>query len=970
MLEPGAVVGGDYRVERKLSEGGMGAVFIAEQISTGAKRALKIIRPELLHEPKLRARFEQEAKVTSNIASDHVVSIVAAGIDAEQNLPWIAMELLTGETLLHAVRERGSLPRGTALAIMKQLAHAMDAAHTAGVVHRDLKPENIFLADARRSGVPFFVKVLDFGIARVVREAHLTGTEALGTPLWMAPEQTGMGESVGPWTDLWAFGLIVFYVLTGRPYWLTANGEGSAFGIMREICLDPLVPASERAKALGCERAIPDGFDGWFARCVAREVTERFVSFGAAVGELEPILGGTNVASDTALAPTEAMVSSKPAISTKAATGPAVAITKAKEEPQEKTSSRRLIAAAVVVCAAAGLFFGLRTMSHRTDSELCHTKGVRDACVRVCERGDRLACARVAVTGVWSRDAAEAQRSADALRDACDGGNGQACGVLGHALAFPASASPKRDPAAAVAALEKACAKGHGCALLGSLKELGWSGIAKDAAFYFGAACASASPSTAQDVFDCELATTRHPAHAFHDRMTPLEACKEHGGDLCGLAFLAKEAPPKEIHAAYERGCDAGSALACNNLATLRAEGYAGLDPNPIAAREIFERACTAGEPAACNNVAFVIGGLPASPRRGPRGARVYKLRCGGPFQVGCVGWGERRDVVPRGTPVDVAQAVAALERACQGGLTTACVNLGAFLYLGRGVTRDRARAEKLFSESCFRGDASACGEQGAALLTLRMDHPKDKKAGLGFLERACNAGEEDACAALYGHMLDDPKREQEGAAGLERLAAREVFSHKLVQLYETGGVHVAKKPEEARRIALRMCETDSRCLDAAYYLSRGIGGPKDERKALESLNHGCDEEDYASCSELGARYRDGRSVSRDPTRAVDLFRRACNGDAAACNDLSQAHLTGDGVPNDPAQALTLARAACEGGSADGCASVGVMIADGLGTEKDAKAATPYLAFGCRRAVHSACAKLTALGLPLPDLDL
>ena len=155
MLEPGAIVGGDYRVERKLSEGCMGAVFVAEQISTGAKRALKIIKAELLSDPKLRARFEQEAKVSAKIESDHVVSVVAAGFDTQHQLPWLAMELLTGETLLQAVTERGSLPKPMALAILKQLAHGIDAAHAAGIVHRDLKPENIFLADAKRSGVPF-----------------------------------------------------------------------------------------------------------------------------------------------------------------------------------------------------------------------------------------------------------------------------------------------------------------------------------------------------------------------------------------------------------------------------------------------------------------------------------------------------------------------------------------------------------------------------------------------------------------------------------------------------------------------------------------------------------------------------------------------------------------------------------------------------------------------------------------------
>ena len=293
MLRPGTVIGGDYRVERKLSEGGMGAVFVAEQISTGAKRALKIIRPELLDAPKLRQRFEQEARVTARIASDHVVSIIASGFDEGENVPWLAMELLTGRTLLDVVTEEGPLAPALSIAILKQLAHAIDAAHAAGVVHRDLKPDNIFLADARRSGAPLLVKVLDFGIARILVEAQLMRTDALGTPLWMAPEQAGTGDPVGTWTDIWALGLIVFHLLTGRSYWLSAVGEATALGLVKEICVNPLPPATERAHALGVHGALPGGFDEWFARAVVRDVNARFASAGAAVAELERLVGSS-----------------------------------------------------------------------------------------------------------------------------------------------------------------------------------------------------------------------------------------------------------------------------------------------------------------------------------------------------------------------------------------------------------------------------------------------------------------------------------------------------------------------------------------------------------------------------------------------------------------------------------------------------------------------------------------------------
>jgi eukaryotic-like serine/threonine-protein kinase len=942
MLEPGAIVGGDYRVERKLSEGGMGAVFVAEQISTGAKRALKVIRSELLHEPKLRARFEQEAKVTSKIESDHVVSVVAAGFDAELELPWLAMELLTGETLLEAVTARGSLPRPMALAILKQLAHAMDAAHAAGIVHRDLKSENIFLADAKRSGVPFFVKVLDFGIARVVREAQASKTDSLGTPLWMSPEQTGTGENVGPTTDVWSLGLITFYVLTGRSYWLSASGEGTTLGIVKEICFDPLPPASERARALGCERAIPAGFDAWFARTVTRDVPARFPSFGAAINELDAIVGAAT--SEAAFAATEPIVSAQP---TPAAVPPAVSITNPTNEAAKKsgtTKAQKAVAALAIVALGGAVVIGVRAMNQRRELQ--------------------------AFAGVTSRDAEEARRNADTLKTLCDRGDARACAVLGHARAFPPSSAIERAPETAVALLEKACAKGRGCALLGSLKQLGWKGIGNDASRYFDAAC-KAPPVDAEGILDCELVAARDPARKLGFELQPLDACTKHGGDLCALAWLAKDAAPKDVQAAYQHGCDDGSALACNNLAAMRAEGYAGLEPSPMAAGELFERACAVGEPAACNNAAFLAGGFLASPRYGPRGARVYKLRCGGAIQVGCAGWGERKELVPRGTPVDVTQGANAFDKGCSTGLSTACVNLGALVYIGRGVARDRARAETLFAENCFRGDASACGEQGAALLALRMDHPRDRRGAMGFLQRACSAGEEDACSAMYAQMLEEPAREKEGAAGLERLSAREIYSHALAQLYETGGVHVAKKPEEARRVALKMCETDHHCADAAYYLARGIGGGRDDRRALDSLVRGCDHEDYGSCTELAVRYRDGIAVSRDATRAADIFRRACDGaEPTACNELSRAHLAGAGVSKDPAKALALARTACDGGSAEGCATVGVMLAEGQGAAKDPNAATPYLAFGCRRAVHVACEKLAALGVPLPELDV
>jgi serine/threonine protein kinase/TPR repeat protein len=1016
MLEPGVLIGGDYRVERKLAEGGMGAVFVAEQISTGAKRALKVIRPELLHEPKLRQRFEQEARVTSRIASDHVVGVLAAGIDPAGGLPWLAMELLQGQTLHQAISDRGALRRDLACTILRQLAHAIDAAHVAGVVHRDLKPENIFLAESRQSGATFFVKVLDFGIARVVREAHLTGTDMLGTPLWMAPEQAGSGEPVGPWTDIWPLGLIAFYALTGRSFWLSAQGEGTALGVIREICIDPLPPASERLRelnagvALGLPSAsrvpLPKDFDSWFARCVTREVAARFKTAGDAVQALEGALGLPADAStaNPALAPTVPPeppgaaegevgqaktvlhVGPSPGTPTPREPPPAVSFTNPStgDAGGKRQRISRTLAAAALLLVGISAVFGMRALRLGKDAASCAAEGASaiDACRRACDHGYAAACTRLATTEIVSHEPGAAERSGTLLRAACDAGDAGACATLGGALAFPRSWSQRRDIAEGVKLLEKACEAGRGCALLGSLKTLGAPGIAKEASHYFDASCKDISAK-----LDCALAAAHDlegpPERALSPRLanvpvqvSALAACMQGSDDLCGLSWLDAKASSKELLAAYERGCDAGEPVSCTNLGALRAEGGGndgGLDPNPAVAKERFERACVAGEPAGCNDLGVLLGGFVATSRNGPRGVTVYKLRCSGALEVGCAGWGARVHPLPRGTPVDLKGAVLAFQRACDGGLTTACVNLGALFYAGQGTSRDRDRAEKLFAESCFRGDASACGEQGTALLALRMDHPRDVRGGIRFLERACNGLELDSCLALYGHFVNgrpDPQREAEGVAGLRRLAARRLYSTDLVQLYQTGAEGLPADTAEARRIAVEECETDKRCADAGYVWSRGIGGPKDEGRAVAMLARGCEHHDLPSCVGLGERYRDGHGVGQDPARAVELFKRACDAaDGRGCDELSRAYESGEGVARNAERALALARDGCDTGSVDSCVSYGAMLAEGRGTAKDVDAAVPYLAFGCRRAVPSACTKLQALGKPIPELD-
>lgn len=288
----GTVVGNDYMVLRRLKQGSMGAVYLAEQLSTAAPRALKILRPEYIADPTLFKRFEREAQVGARIASDHVAQVLAAGVDARRQVPWIAMEYLEGQDLGDHIEEGGPLSLGKARSVFAQLGHALAAAHRIGVIHRDLKPSNVFLASSRRSGDPTTVKVLDFGIARVATELlTLAGAPILGTLPWMAPEQVLSGE-VTPRADVWSIGLLAFFVLTGKRFWLSCMGKNHDGAVTREICHAPIPIASTRALELGAARPLPRGFDEWFAQCVARAHEERFVGAVAAYAALDQVMAG------------------------------------------------------------------------------------------------------------------------------------------------------------------------------------------------------------------------------------------------------------------------------------------------------------------------------------------------------------------------------------------------------------------------------------------------------------------------------------------------------------------------------------------------------------------------------------------------------------------------------------------------------------------------------------------------------
>ncbi len=286
-LEPGVMVGGDFRVVRALAEGGMGVVYVVDQLSTGKQRALKLMRPEVAGEDALR-RFSQEAKVSGMIRSEHVVDVIAAGVEGDS--PWLAMELLRGEGLDDLLDQREHLEPREVLEIFAQLCHALSAAHDIELVHRDLKPENIYLAKSLSATSAYFVKVLDFGVAKLLRSDVKT-TVAVGSPLWMAPEQTRQSSDITCATDVWALGLIAYRMLSGKHFWLAGNHPRPELpSLIREIAIDPIPNIADRSSEIDA-RALPPGFDEWFTRCIQRDPKDRFPHAREAWYGLERVLG-------------------------------------------------------------------------------------------------------------------------------------------------------------------------------------------------------------------------------------------------------------------------------------------------------------------------------------------------------------------------------------------------------------------------------------------------------------------------------------------------------------------------------------------------------------------------------------------------------------------------------------------------------------------------------------------------------
>lgn len=279
-LEAGQLFG-NYRLVRLIGEGGFGEVYLAENPLIKRRAAVKVLLPELARSPEVVGRFLNEARAASAIRHPNIVEVLDAGATSE-GAPYILMEYLEGEPLQRRFAERGRLGVQQTMAIAQQAGSALAAAHQAGIVHRDLKPENLFLVPDSQAPAGELLKILDFGIAKIMSgEASVDTVKTragliMGSPAYMSPEQCTDTGRVDLRTDIYSLAVILYEALAGHPPHESESGT--------QLMIKHLTEQPVRLGELCPE--VPGYIEAAIMRALAREPDERFPDMPSFMGAL------------------------------------------------------------------------------------------------------------------------------------------------------------------------------------------------------------------------------------------------------------------------------------------------------------------------------------------------------------------------------------------------------------------------------------------------------------------------------------------------------------------------------------------------------------------------------------------------------------------------------------------------------------------------------------------------------------
>ena len=276
----GRTVGNKYKIEKRVSSGGFGIIFLAAHrhghVEIG-KVIIKMLHPEHCFEATIKKRFINEAKAARKIANPHIVKIFDLDFDKGM-VPYMVQEYVEGKTLADILSKEGRLELPRAVNIAIQIADGMKEAHEKGILHRDLKPENIII---QRSGTYDFVKVIDFGIARIETAATMATASFIGTPRYMSPEQI-QGIQLDRRSDVFSLGVILFETAAGRPP-IDANGS--------ELEYLNLNLSKHPKKLTDIDPSVPEAFSMFVALMLEKDRDNRPPDMGAVISELAKIAG-------------------------------------------------------------------------------------------------------------------------------------------------------------------------------------------------------------------------------------------------------------------------------------------------------------------------------------------------------------------------------------------------------------------------------------------------------------------------------------------------------------------------------------------------------------------------------------------------------------------------------------------------------------------------------------------------------
>jgi hypothetical protein len=906
-LAVGEVVGGRYRIEGELGRGGMAVVYRATHTGTGKPCALKLVHPQLVTRRELVDLFVREAQITGRIGNNpHIVDVFDAGADERTGVPFIAMELLSGETLAQILETRGGLAPVLVRAVMLQLADALDQAHRAGVIHRDLKPSNLFLTTDRR-GEPL-LKVLDFGIAKVLeQEAARTATQ-IGTPAYAAPEQMGptlrrvaeqqgvtIAGQVSPSTDVWALGLIAFELCTGLPtghFW----GVDSLAELPAKIVLEQADPATVRAG----DRApnLPPGFDAWFARCVRRNAAERWATAGLAVGELLHLLdAAAPSAQPTAYGAPIGAGSTPPPPSS---FGPGATHVAGYEGTPAPPQQQQYAPPQQQYAPPGGYgppppssvpmwgvptpqgpppqqqygypqpppqqMFPMQIARPQPSSSGARTGLIIGAVVLVVLAFVGAGGFALYRIGDHAEASSRCESSGQRCDDACANGDSSSC--VRYGLKLERGDGIPKDLAHAAEAYKKACDEGDmlGCADLGLLRANG------------------------------------------------------RGGPVDKIGAVAL----------YKQACDAGGLFGCDLLGGMYEVGEGGLTKDPGRAYKLYEQACNGGELSGCKDLGSLYElGSAGVTKDEVHAAALYKRVCDGKDITGCTSLGVMYETGRGGLPKDEARSVALYQQGCDGHEKRACRFLGWMFESGKGTAKDEKHAAALYRTGCDDDDLLACNNLGVMYESGRGGLAKDGVKAAELYKKACTAGDMLGCNNL-GVMAETGRggdaKDEAGAAALYQQACDGADPHgcrNLGGLYEAGR-GVAK--DELRAVALykKACDAlDMRaCVSLGWMYEMGHGGlAKDDRRAGELYKQGCEGGDAVGCNNYGVMLESARGgFAKDEKHAAKLYETACDGGSNnACSSLGWFLFQGRVIAQDKVRGVALLRTGCAAGNTWGC---------------------------------------------------